>query len=148
MTKLPNALEIGLCFLEYGRSSLLKANIERPQAMKLCVIFSAIILSSSVAIACENGHHASKTDSASRTVSFVSEANAAETTMSRFKIAKMSCESCQTKIESSLKKIDGIETLTFDLKKKIMTVSYQTSKVSTAQITSALTEAGFPGTAL
>lgn len=116
--------------------------------MKLCVISICLMLSLATAQACDKHHASNKKGSSLRTVSFVSEANASEGTTARFKVAKMSCESCQTKIENSLKKIEGVEKLTFDLKAKTVAVSYQAGKVTTAQITAALTEAGFPGTAL
>jgi copper chaperone len=55
----------------------------------------------------------------------------------------MSCSHCVNAIETSLKELQGIETVSVDLKGNKVTVSYQDDIVGIAKVKEAIEDAGY-----
>jgi copper chaperone CopZ len=53
------------------------------------------------------------------------------------------CGTCVTTVTAALKKVDGVKTAKVDLKKKIATVTYASTKVTVDKLEKAISEAGY-----
>ncbi len=53
------------------------------------------------------------------------------------------CEMCQEKIEGALKKKEGVLSKSWDTKTKMMTVTYDTDKITLAQIKQKIADVGY-----
>jgi len=56
----------------------------------------------------------------------------------------ISCEHCQRAIESALGALDGVETVSVDVEKKAVSVSFDSSATSPNAIRALLDEEGYP----
>ena len=61
-------------------------------------------------------------------------------------IPAMTCPACPVTVKAALMKLDGIASVSSDLKKRQATVSFDDAKVTTARITQATKDVGFPAT--
>jgi copper chaperone len=55
----------------------------------------------------------------------------------------MSCGHCVSAVESSVKELDGIETVNVDLSSNKVTVSFDETKVQLTEVKEAIEEAGY-----
>lgn len=55
----------------------------------------------------------------------------------------MSCSHCEKTVKKSAGALDGVTEVTVDLKKKTVTVTYEDTKVSVADIKKAIEEQGY-----
>ena len=53
------------------------------------------------------------------------------------------CEDCKTRIEKAVNKLEGVEKSNLDLETKIVTVSYNPSKVNVDKIKTSISKAGY-----
>ena len=104
----------------------------------LTVAFSLAMMWTSLASACDDDKKSAEV-SKEPTLELTShDANKAV-----FTVKGMMCTSCKQKIEASLKKLDGVSAVNFDLKHKRAEISYVASKVDTASLIKAIQSAGF-----
>lgn len=61
-------------------------------------------------------------------------------------IPAMNCAACPVTVKAALTKLDGIASVSSDLKKRQTTVTFDDAKLTTARITQATKDAGFPST--
>ena len=61
-------------------------------------------------------------------------------------IPAMNCAACPVTVKAALTKLDGIGSVSSNLKKRQATVTFDDAKVNTARITQATKDAGFPAT--
>jgi copper chaperone CopZ len=61
----------------------------------------------------------------------------------KIKCTEMSCDGCKKKITKSISYLDGIKKVNIDLETKIITVTFDESKLSIDKIIGAITEAGY-----
>lgn len=61
----------------------------------------------------------------------------------KLKCSEMSCAGCKKKITEAINALDGIVKLKIDLKKKIITVTFDNEKVSKEKIIEKILEAGY-----
>jgi periplasmic mercuric ion binding protein len=59
-------------------------------------------------------------------------------------VENMTCGTCPIVVKKALEKIPGVSATTVDFDKKTASVTFDPEKVSTARLTQATTEAGFP----
>ena len=69
--------------------------------------------------------------------------SALDKTTVKIKCKEMSCEGCKKKITGSIEALDGIYKVNVNLKKKIITVTYDDTKTTTDKIIGAIIEAGY-----
>lgn len=60
-----------------------------------------------------------------------------------FSISKMVCSSCRNAIEASLKKVNGVKSVNFDMKKKTAEVIYLAGSATPVALMEAVKSAGF-----
>ncbi len=59
------------------------------------------------------------------------------------KVEGMSCSHCENAIKKSIGALDGVSAVTVDLKDKIVTVEYESSKVSLDRIKNEIKDQGY-----
>jgi mercuric ion binding protein len=59
-------------------------------------------------------------------------------------VEKMTCGTCPVVVKKALTRVPGVRSTTIDFDKKTATVTFDPDKTSTARLTQATTEAGFP----
>jgi mercuric ion binding protein len=59
-------------------------------------------------------------------------------------VENMTCGTCPIVVKKALEKVPGVSATAVDFDKKTATVTYDPDKASTARLTQATTEAGFP----
>ena len=59
-------------------------------------------------------------------------------------VEKMTCGTCPIVVKRALKQVPGVSATTIDFDKKTATVTFDPDKATTARLTQATTEAGFP----
>jgi mercuric ion binding protein len=59
-------------------------------------------------------------------------------------VENMTCGTCPIVVKKALQKVAGVSAAAVDLDKKTATVTFDPDKVTTARLTQATTEAGFP----
>jgi len=59
-------------------------------------------------------------------------------------VENMTCGTCPIVVKKALEKVPGVSATTVDFDKKTATVTFDPDKASTARLTQATTEAGFP----
>jgi copper ion binding protein len=77
---------------------------------------------------------------------FVSQAGAGDNVKIKtikIKCAEMTCDGCKKKITQSINNLDGIKKIKVNLVSKIITVTFDESKVTADKIVSAIAEAGY-----
>lgn len=63
-------------------------------------------------------------------------------------IPAMNCAACPITVKAALTKLDGIASVSSDLRKRQTTVTFDDAKLTTARITQATKDAGFPSTVM
>lgn len=63
-------------------------------------------------------------------------------------IPAMNCAACPVTVKAALTKLDGIASVSSDLKKRQTTVTFDDAKLTTARIMQATKDAGFPSTVM
>lgn len=58
-------------------------------------------------------------------------------------VEDMNCDNCREKVEKSLTEIDGVNSVTIDLKAEKVTVSYDENKIRLVDIKQTLMEKGY-----
>jgi len=61
-------------------------------------------------------------------------------------VQNMTCDLCPITIKKSLQKVSGVSTVVIDYEKKTAAVTFDPDKATTATLTQATTNAGFPST--
>jgi mercuric ion binding protein len=59
-------------------------------------------------------------------------------------VEKMTCGTCPVVVKKALTRVPGVTSTTIDLDAKTATVTFDPDKTTTARLTQATTEAGFP----
>ncbi|MGO9946506.1 MAG: mercury resistance system periplasmic binding protein MerP [Steroidobacteraceae bacterium] len=59
-------------------------------------------------------------------------------------VENMTCGTCPIVVKKALERVPGVSATTIDFDKKTATVTFDPDKASTARLTQATTEAGFP----
>jgi periplasmic mercuric ion binding protein len=59
------------------------------------------------------------------------------------KVPTLVCGSCVTTVTKAVKQVDGVKTVKVDLKKKIATVTYASTKVTVDKLEKAISDAGY-----
>ena len=59
-------------------------------------------------------------------------------------VVNMTCGTCPIVVKKALEKVPGVSATSLDFAKKTATVTFDPDKASTARLTQATTEAGFP----
>jgi mercuric ion binding protein len=59
-------------------------------------------------------------------------------------VENMTCGTCPIVVKKALGKVPGVSAISVDVDKKTATVTFDPDKASTARLTQATTEAGFP----
>jgi mercuric ion binding protein len=59
-------------------------------------------------------------------------------------VEKMTCGTCPIVVRKALERVPGVSSTTVDFDKKTATVTFDPAKVTSARLTQATTEAGFP----
>lgn len=59
-------------------------------------------------------------------------------------VEKMTCGTCPVVVKKALTRVPGVTSTTIDLDAKTATVTFDPDKATTARLTQATTEAGFP----
>ena len=59
-------------------------------------------------------------------------------------VENMTCGTCPIVVKKALEKVPGVSATTVDFDKKTATVTFDPDKATTARLTQATTEAGFP----
>jgi mercuric ion binding protein len=59
-------------------------------------------------------------------------------------VEKMTCGTCPVVVKKALPRVPGVTSTTIDLDAKAATVTFDPDKTTTARLTQATTEAGFP----
>ena len=59
-------------------------------------------------------------------------------------VENMTCRTCPIVVKKALERVPGVSATSVDFDKKTATVTFDPAKVSTARLTQATTEAGFP----
>jgi periplasmic mercuric ion binding protein len=59
-------------------------------------------------------------------------------------VENMTCGTCPIIVKKALEKVPGVSSIAVDFDKKTATVTFDPDKASTARLTQATTEAGFP----
>lgn len=59
-------------------------------------------------------------------------------------VEKMTCGTCPVVVKKALTRVPGVTSTTIDLDAKTATVTFDPEKTTTARLTQATTEAGFP----
>ena len=59
-------------------------------------------------------------------------------------VENMTCGTCPIVVKKALERVPGVSATAIDFDKKIATVTFDPDKASTARLTQATTEAGFP----
>lgn len=59
-------------------------------------------------------------------------------------VENMTCGTCPIVVKKALERVPGVSATTVDFDKKTATVTFDPDKASTARLTQATTEAGFP----
>jgi mercuric ion binding protein len=59
-------------------------------------------------------------------------------------VENMTCGTCPIVVKKALERVPGVSATAVDFDKKIATVTFDPGKVTTARLTQATTEAGFP----
>ncbi len=59
-------------------------------------------------------------------------------------VENMTCGTCPIVVKKALEKVPGVTAASVDIDKKTATVTFDPDKASTARLTQATTEAGFP----
>lgn len=71
---------------------------------------------------------------------------AAETKTATLDVAKMDCAACPITVSVALKKVPGVEGVKIDFKTKTAVVVFDPEKTTSAALTKATADAGFPST--
>jgi periplasmic mercuric ion binding protein len=69
---------------------------------------------------------------------------AAPLQMATLAVENMTCGTCPIVVKKALEKVPGVSATAVDFDKKTATVTFDPAQVSTARLTQATTEAGFP----
>ena len=59
-------------------------------------------------------------------------------------VEKMTCGTCPVVVKKSLNRVPGVSSTTIDMEAKTATVTFDPDKTTTARLTQATTEVGFP----
>ncbi len=68
------------------------------------------------------------------------------TTTHAWQVSGMHCSSCSILIDEALEELDGVTSSTTSLKKKLTTVTFDSSACSPEQVVAAIQEAGYQAT--
>jgi copper chaperone CopZ len=113
----------------------------------LSLVALTLAFCSASAWACGNdGEHADHKSSSMQPASFtlVQSAHADSAANAVFQVKGMMCSSCKKKIEASLRKVDGVQAVSFDMKKKLAKVTFASGKtVAPEALIQAVKDAGF-----
>lgn len=71
-------------------------------------------------------------------------ASAAPPQTATLAVENMTCGTCPIVVKKALEKVPGVSATAVDFDKKTATVTFDPNKASTARLTQATTEAGFP----
>lgn len=98
---------------------------------------AVVVLAGSVlsAVACPGGGSCSAKGAS---------ASAAGLQQATYAVSKVECKDCVNKITTTLQKMDGVQSTSWDAKAKAMNVAFVPTKANTKAIAAAITGAGFP----
>ena len=68
------------------------------------------------------------------------------TTNASISIKGMTCGGCVKSVENKVRKLEGVESISVDLKAGRATVAFESDRVSAAKIAAAIVDAGFEAT--
>lgn len=71
-------------------------------------------------------------------------ASAAPPQTARLAIENMTCATCPIVVKKALERVPGVSSATIDFDKKMATVIFDPDKATSAKLTQATTDAGFP----
>ena len=106
-------------------------------------IFSSIIVIAFTLAACQQSSKTQSSQTEKNESAAIANLNQAAVITAEYKIKGMTCTGCENTIKAGVKKLAGIADVSADYKSGTAVVKCDTTKVTLAQITDAITSTGY-----